>query len=91
VHGLDVTRLDTLREVLRTLGLKTAAALLERPDATLLEATRRRMAHAQSLLKEFGARDVPTLILDQDNKRHLLDASSMYSNPQGFVDQFAAA
>jgi len=91
VQGLDVTLLDTLRGVLRTLGLEQAATLLEKPDATLLEATRRRMAHAQTLLAEFGARGVPTLILDQGGDRKLLDASSMYSNPQAFVDQFTAA
>jgi putative protein-disulfide isomerase len=91
VDGLDVTLLDTLREVLRTLGLEQAATLLQKPDATLLEATRQRVAHARSLLAEFGARGVPTLILDQSDDRRLLDASSMYSNPQGFVDQFTAA
>lgn len=91
VDGLDVTHADTLLGVLRTLGLEPAAALLLKPDATLLEATRGRMAHAQSLLKAFGARGVPTFILDQDGDRRLLDASVIYSNPEAFVGQFAEA
>jgi putative protein-disulfide isomerase len=91
VQGFDVTLLDTLRGVLRTLGLEQAAALLDKPDGALLEATRRRIAHAQSLLAEFGARGVPTLIRDQGGDRQLLDASSMVANPQAFMDQFAAA
>ena len=91
VEGLDITLADTLRGVLLALGLEQAAALLQKPDATLLEATRLRVDRARSLLNEFGARGVPTFILERGGDRRLLDASSMYSNPQGFVDQFAAA
>lgn len=91
VEGLDITLADPLRGVLLALGLEQAAALLQTPDATLLEATRRRVAHARSLLNEFGARGVPAFILERGGERRLLDASSMYSNPQDFVDQFAAA
>lgn len=91
VDGLDVTRADTLATVLKALGLDRAAARMAMPDAELLQANRTRIDQAQALLQTFGARGVPTFILEDDGRRELLPASSVYSNPQAFVDQFATA
>ena len=91
VDGLDITRLDTLAAVLEALGLRAAAARLATPDAELLQANRARTDEAQSLLQAFGARGVPTFILEEGGRRELLHTSSVYSDPQAFVDQFATA
>ena len=91
VDGLDITRVDTLATVLGGLGLQEAAARLTTPDAELLQGNRARVEQAQALLQTFGARGVPAFILEEDGRRELLHASSMYSDPQAFVDQFATA
>lgn len=91
VDGQDITRGDTLATVLQTLGLDQAAALLVKPTAELLEANRARIHEGRALLQAVGARGVPTFILDESGHRQLLHASSVYSNPQAFVNQFATA
>ncbi len=91
VDGLDITRLDTLVSVLEALGLAPAAARLATPDTTLQQANRARIGEAQALLQTFGARGVPTFILEEDGHRELLHASAVYSDPQAFIDQLAAA
>lgn len=91
VDGLDITRVDTLATVLGELGLQEAAARLTTPDAELLQGNRVRVEQAQALLQTFGARGVPAFILEEDGRRELLHASSLYSDPQAFVDQFATA
>lgn len=91
VDGLDITHLDTLATVLGSLGLDQAAARLAKPDAELLQANRTRIDQAQVLLQTFGARGVPAFILEEDGRRELLPASSVYSDPQAFVDQLATA
>ena len=91
VDGQATTRLDTLTALLQALGLGEAAALLAQPDAALLQANRARVDEAQALLLAFGARGVPTFILEQDGRRQLLQAAAVYADPQAFVDQLAAA
>ncbi|NMG35796.1 DsbA family protein [Azoarcus sp. TTM-91] len=91
VDGRDVTSLETLMAVLKTLGLDEAARRLAQPDAELLAANRARVAEAQALLQQFGARGVPTFILEQNGQRQLLPSSAVFSNPQAFVEQLAAA
>lgn len=91
VDGRDVTSLETLMAVLKTLGLDEAARRLAQPDAELLAANRARVAEAQALLQQFGARGVPTFILEQNGQRQLLPSSAVFSNPKAFVEQLAAA
>ncbi|MES2889986.1 MAG: DsbA family protein [Pseudomonadota bacterium] len=91
VDGLDVTRADTLATVLKALGLDEAAARMAMPDAQLRQANHARIDQAQALLQTFGARGVPAFILEEDGRRELLQTSSVYSDPQAFVDQFATA
>ena len=75
----------------KTLHLEEAAAKLEHPDADLLGANRARLGHAQALMREFGARGVPTLIVESGAKRRLLDHAAAYSNPQALLSQLEAA
>ena len=91
VDGLNITRPDTLANVLRALGIEAAATRFTAPDAELLLANRARMDEAQALMKTFGARGVPTFILEDEGRRELLPASSVYSDPEAFVNQLAAA
>jgi putative protein-disulfide isomerase len=91
VDGLDITRVDMLATVLGALGLQEAAARLTTPDAELLQANRARIDQAQALLQTFGARGVPAFVIEEDGRRELLHASSVYADPQAFVDQFATA
>lgn len=91
VDGQDVTRPDTLAAILEGLGLRQAALRLTQPDASLPDAHRERMAEAQSMLRKFGARGVPTFIVEREGGRQLLNASSLFSDPQAFVDQLTGA
>ncbi|NMG66682.1 DsbA family protein [Azoarcus indigens] len=91
VDGRDITSLETLMAVLKTLGLDEAARRLAQPDAELLAANRVRVAEAQALLQQFGAHGVPTFILEQNGQRQLLPSSAVFSNPQAFAEQLAAA
>ena len=91
VNGSDVTSMTTLVDLLDALGLKEAAAKLEHPDADLLGANRARVGRAQALMREFGARGVPTLIVGSGAKRRVLDHAAAYSNPQALISQLEAA
>ncbi|MBO9685110.1 DsbA family protein [Roseateles chitosanitabidus] len=91
IAGQDITQLDRLATVLVDLGLHQAAERLAQPDDELLAADRARVAGAQALLSEFGARGVPTFILEADGHRQLLHSSAAFSNPREFVEQIAAA
>lgn len=91
VDGLDVTRVDTLATVLRALGLEAAAERVTAPDAELRQANSARIDQAQALMQAFGARGVPTFILEHEGRRELLPASSVYSDPEAFVNQLATS
>jgi len=54
--------------VLKTLGLDRAAERLAAIDAELLGANRARIAEAQALLRQFGARGVPTFLLERQGR-----------------------
>ena len=91
VNGEDITRLEPLAAVLQAQGLEQAAACLLRSDGELLAANRARIAAAQALLGQFGARGVPCLILETHGQRRLLSSSAAYANPQAFAEQVAKA
>lgn len=91
VDGSDVTQLTVLADLLEALGLKEAAARIAHPDADLLGANRARLGRAQALMREFGARGVPTLIAESGAKRWVLDHAAAYSNPQALLNQLEAA
>lgn len=88
VEGSDVTSWATLAGLLDGLGLPQAAARLAQPDAELLKANAVRLAQAQALMRDFGARGVPTLIAEVGAKRWLVDAGSAYASPQSLAAQF---
>lgn len=91
VDGDDVTSLSTLVDLLNTLGLVAAAALLERADVELLDAARTRAGHAQAMMHERGARGVPTFIAQSGSKRRLLDNTAVYASPHALMSQIQAS
>ncbi|MCE4360779.1 DsbA family protein [Xanthomonas hortorum] len=90
VEGGDVTALGTLIGLLESLGLEQAAEQIAAPDAPLLALMQARIDKAQSLLQEFGARGVPTLVAQSSSKRWLLDVGAGYGNPEALLQQLDA-
>jgi len=91
VEGSDVTSFATLASLLNGLGLTPAAEALAQPDADLLQANATRISHAQSLMREFDARGVPTLIAEVGDRRRLLNSGAGYSDPRGLIHQLEVA
>ena len=91
VNGSDVTSLATLATLLAALNLKEAAVRIAQPDEELLEANLARIERAQVLMREFGARGVPTLVAESGAKRWVLNHAAGYSNPRALVDQLEVA
>jgi putative protein-disulfide isomerase len=91
VDGSDITSWAVLVNLLLGLGLKDAAAQIAQPDAALLSAYRSREAQAQGLMRELGARGVPTLMLESGAKRQVLNLDPGNSDPQALLRQIEAA
>lgn len=91
VDGADTTSPATLAGLLEALDLKAAAARVAHPDAELVAANSARMDRAQALMREFGARGVPTLIAESGAKRWMLDLTASYSIPHALASQLEAA
>jgi len=91
VDGKDVTSLATLAGLLQGLGLEQAAAMLAHPDTDLLAANQARTGRAQALMREFGARGVPTLVAESGAKRWVVNHANFYSNPAALVSELEAA
>lgn len=87
VDGQDVTSLEMLAALLRTLKLDAAADRLAAPDAALLHAVRARTDGAQALMQGAGARGVPTFIVEANGQRRLLQTSAIYTDPQALAKQ----
>jgi len=91
VDGKDVTSLETLAGLLQGLGLEQAAAMLARRGADLLAANQARTGRAQALMREFGARGVPTLVAESGAKRWVVNHAAFYANPGALVSELEAA
>ena len=53
-------------------------------------ANRARIDRAESLMREFGARGVPTLIAESGAKRWMVNPSAAYSNPRALMGELEA-
>ncbi|ALA18674.1 MULTISPECIES: DsbA family protein [Chelatococcus] len=87
VEGRDNGDPAVIADVLAGLGLAEAAARCHAADEELLAANRARIAEGRAEMQRFGARGVPTLILDTGRGRATVDASALF----GEVDRLAAA
>lgn len=87
VDGQNITRLDTLSQVLTGLGLSAAAERLQSPDDDLLQATQNRVTQARTLLRRMGALGVPLFVLEDEGgtRQTLIEASTLYASPQAFA------
>lgn len=91
VDGTDISDIDSLQAILGRLCLTDAAARLARPDAALVEANNRRIHQARHLMQQFGARGVPSFVLQIDGQARLLPSSAAFSDPRGFLEQVLTA
>ncbi|MDR3452404.1 MAG: DsbA family protein [Rhodoferax sp.] len=87
VAGSDVTSLANLADLLNALDLGRAAARLTHLDADLLGVNQARTERARALMRELGARGVPTLVAESGTKRWVLDHAAAYSDPLALVGQ----
>lgn len=91
VQGRDVTSPRVLADLLHSLGLTEAATLVRQPNDDIAAVNQARITRAQSLMREFGARGVPTLVLESGRTRSLLVANTVFSDPHDLINQVAAA
>jgi putative protein-disulfide isomerase len=91
VNGSDVTSPAMLATLLAALHLEEAAARIAQPDEDLLDANLTRIERAQVLMREFGARGVPALVVESGAKRWMLSHAAGYSNPRALIDQLEVA
>jgi putative protein-disulfide isomerase len=91
VDGKDVTQSDVLAATLDALGLSDAARILRADTPALQAAVDARVAEAQAVMQRFGARGVPSFVLESGGRRQLLHAGTAYSDPAAFLAQVTAA
>jgi putative protein-disulfide isomerase len=91
IDGRDITSPTVLAELLQALNLDEAAGLIKRPSADLLDINHARIIHARAWMNEFGARGVPTLIIQAGSKRSMLRSNTLFSDPSALLRQIEAA
>ena len=78
VEGRDVTALDVLVDILRSLGLEEAATLLSDGDSGLVAVVESRTAEARSMLRAVGARGVPAVVAGENSSQRLVPSEHLY-------------
>ena len=89
VDGRDVSSLPILSEILASLGINAAARAILSPDEALVLANRQRIDQAQSLMREFNATGVPTLIIERDGRRYPVPTSALFGGLEALVADLA--
>lgn len=87
VDGQDTAQLQTLAEILKSLGLERAADMVINPTDELLQATQVRIHRAQRLMAETNSRGVPTFVASAGEKHWRVDSSNAYTNLDAFIHQ----
>ena len=87
VQGLDTADVGVVAQLLRTLGLGTAAERLQSPDATLHQAHAARVSAAQRLMRQHRAQGVPALVVHSAAGDRLVQGQALY----GSVDHLRAS
>ena len=72
VHGLDITDIDSLIEILNKAGFVAAADRLKNPDQALINANQARTTKGQHLMRAVHAHGVPTLVVTNDLEKRAL-------------------
>jgi Predicted protein-disulfide isomerase len=91
VEGHDNGDSAVIADVLAGLGLAEAAARFHARDAELLATNRARIAEGRAEMQRFGARGVPTLILDTGQGRTTVDSSTLYGDAERLAAALGAA
>jgi putative protein-disulfide isomerase len=91
VQGLDTCDVSVVGNLLRDLGLATAADRLAANDAELLAANAARIQKARGLMQTFGAQGVPALVVRDDKGSRLLRGDALYGNLDSLLGQIVAA
>lgn len=86
VEGRDNGDAAVIGAVLDEQGLDQAAARFRNPDKVLLATNRARIDEAQSEMRRFGARGVPTMIVDTGAERCVVESSVLYGQVQALID-----
>ncbi len=77
VHGLDITNIGSLVEILNTARFVAAAERLKNPDQALINANQARITKGQHLMRAVHARGVPTLVVTKDLETHALSTGDL--------------
>jgi len=79
VDGRDVTNVDVLADILRSVGLDAAATALSSNDAALRANVESRTRNGQKALSAVGARGVPTVIVGEPGRGMLIPSDHLYA------------
>lgn len=91
VGGRDNGTASVIASVLGDIGLTAAHGRLVTPDEELLAANAARMDAAQSQLRRFGARGVPTLIAAIGDQVRMVDSAALYGDANTLIATLRAA
>lgn len=91
VEGQDVANPKVLRQLLEAQGLKEAAEMFADMPPALLKANSARTTAAQDMMRSYGLRGVPALVLDDGKRRRPLDSNLIFGNPTALRDSLAGA
>lgn len=93
VDGRDTTAPTVLADVLTTLGLHAAAALVREPTDALRAAMLQRVAAARADMQALGAQGVPQLAVGDaaTGRRRVLGGQALYGNFDALLQQVTQA
>ncbi len=90
VQGLDTCDMSVVENLLRDLGLATAADRLAASDAELLTANAARIQTARRSMQTFGAQGVPALVVRDDKGSRLLSGNALYGSFDSLLSHIGA-
>lgn len=91
VHGQDVVSVTGVSEILRSLGLASAAERMLARDQPLVEAYGRRIQTAQTLMRRHGLSGVPALLAGDGPGQKPLPGNVLYEPLDRLLAQLGAA
>lgn len=78
VDGRDITRTESVAEILAEAGLGAAAARIQAPDAELLQASEARTSAGRDLMQRFDIRGVPALLVGRGRSFSAVPSSVLF-------------
>ena len=90
IAGADITDIETVSAILAEAEFSTAAAALTTQAEELLSSNAERVASGAAMMRELGAKGVPTLVLIDGQTRRLLDSQLLYGQPDTLLSHLKA-